>query len=134
MATLAEETTLDLQAKARRVQRERIEGNITAVEQRISSLDKEIGEKSHLLDALAKIEALVIKLPPQAAARRSVISGAGLGTATVPCVRTELVSVIAGAVTTQGNRLVNLEERRRNEEQLLAQLRSGVKEFAEAGA
>ena len=132
--TLVEQEQLEGAARHRRIQRERIESQISAVEQRISSLDRGLQEKRSVVAQLRKLEAIALELPPQTSARRSMIASGGYGSSTIPCVRSELISVLAGAIGSQEVRLTNLEERREADVKLLAQLRAGVKEFSEAGA
>jgi hypothetical protein len=132
--TLVEQEQLDAQARQRRIQRERIEGNIATSTRTLDTFSKEIQEKQRVVDQLRQLEALTLELPPQVAAKRSVIGSGGFGSATIPCVKTELISVLAGAIASQEVRLTNLEERRQAEALHLGTLKSGIREFQEAGA
>jgi hypothetical protein len=132
--TLAEETQLELQAKQRRTQRETIEGNISAAEQRVATIDREIAEKKKLLTALSKLDAAAIELPAQVQAKTVVVGGAGLHSSTIPCLRTELRASLTGALQVQSARLHTLVVRRDAEAKRLDELRDGIKEFQEVGA
>lgn len=128
--TLVEQEQLDAQARNRRIKREEVESQISAAEQRLTSLDNEIADKKRLLNELSELEAAVIELPAQVQARRGVIGGGGLHNATVSCLRTELLSALAGGRQVQTMRLDAITERRQSEEKRLNSLREGVKEFA----
>lgn len=124
--TLIEQERLDAEARQCRIRREGIESQIAAVETRIGNFDREIADKKTLLTELAELEAAALELPPQVQARRSGI-GASI---TIPCLRTELITSLAGARQVQAARLDNLVVRRDAEAKQLDQLREGVKEFA----
>ena len=132
--TLAEQEQLDAQARQRRIQRESIASRIAASERAHNTLENEIGDKQQLIIKLRKLEAAVAELPKEVAARRGVIVTGGLASATVTCIRTELLNVLAGAISTQGVRFDTLSERLQAEKQRLATMRAGIKEFQEVAA
>jgi hypothetical protein len=124
--TLIEQERLDAEARQRRIRREGFESQITVVERRLATIDSEIAGKKKLLTELAELEAAALELPPQVQARRSGI-GASI---TIPCLRTELITSLAGARQAQAARLDNLVVRRDAETKQLDQLREGVKVLA----
>lgn len=129
VTTLADETRVANEAKARRAQRESIEASIANAERNLQTFGSEITEKERVIAQLRKLEAAVGELPPQVAAKRGVIAAGGFGSATVACVRTELLNVLAGAIGAQEVRLTNLGERVQAESTTLATLRAGIREF-----
>jgi hypothetical protein len=132
--TFAEEQQLEAQARQRRIQRESIASRIAASERTVNTLESEVGDKQRLIIQLRKLEAAVAELPKEVAARRGVIVTGGLASATVTCIRTELLNVLAGAISTQSVRRDTLVERHQAEEQRLATMRAGIKEFQEVAA
>lgn len=132
--TLAEQERLDAEARQRRIQRESIASRIAASERTLNTLAGEMRDKQQLIIQLRKLEASVAELPKEVAARRGVIVTGGLASATVTCIRTELLNVLAGAISTQSVRRDTLAERHQAEEQRLATMKAGIKEFQEVAA